>query len=95
MPNEPAPTDTVPVGPPTGGSRVKICTTPPAALPYCSAAGPRSTSTRSADARLALDTWPWPSGMVAGMPSIRMRTPRMPKVDRVPKPRTESCRSCE
>ena len=49
---------------------------------------------RAADIRLAVAAWPWPSGMVAGMPSIRMRTPRTPKVERVPKPRTDSCKSC-
>ena len=31
--------------------------------------------------------------MVAGMPSTISRTPRMPKVERAPKPRIDSCRS--
>ena len=33
-------------------------------------------------------------GKVAGMPSTYSRTPRMPKVERAPKPRIETCTSC-
>ena len=73
---------------------VKICTTPPDELPYSDEKGPRSTSTRSAEPKSTCDNWPWPSGMVAGMPSTYKRTPRTPNVERAPKPRTESCRSC-
>ena len=35
----------------------------------------------------------WPSGMVAGMPSTMSLRPRMPKVEREPKPRIDICRS--
>jgi hypothetical protein len=40
------------------------------------------------------DTCPCPSGIVAGTPSRYRRTPRMPKLARVPKPRIEICSSC-
>ncbi|CCF68938.1 TonB-dependent receptor domain protein [Xanthomonas citri pv. punicae str. LMG 859] len=40
------------------------------------------------------DSWPWPSGMLAGMPSTNSRTPRTPKVERAPKPRIDSWVSC-
>jgi hypothetical protein len=33
-------------------------------------------------------------GVATGMPSTYSRTPRMPKVERAPKPRTEICTSC-
>ena len=68
--------------------------TPPEALPYSAENGPRSTSTRSAPARSKCATWPWPSGMVAGMPSAYRRRPRTPKPARAPKPRLLICRSC-
>lgn len=82
-----------PAPPPGRGSRVVTWMTPPAALPYSCAMGPRSTSTCAALASCAVAAWPWPSGMVAGMPSTSNRTPRTPKVEREPKPRTEICRS--
>ena len=40
------------------------------------------------------ETWPWPSGIVAGMPSAYRRSPRTPKLARAPKPRIDTCRSC-
>ena len=49
---------------------------------------------RSAEARSKCETWPCPSGAVAGMPSAYRRKPRTPKVERAPKPRMEICRSC-
>ena len=49
---------------------------------------------RSAPARLKCDSWPWPSGIDAGMPSAYSRSPRTPKVARAPKPRIDSCVSC-
>ncbi|MDT4849739.1 hypothetical protein FQZ97_838670 [compost metagenome] len=73
---------------------VNTCSTPADELPYSCASGPRSTSMRSADGRLMVEAWPWPSGMVAGMPSTMRRAPRMPKGAREPEPRMESCRSC-
>src|SRR3546814_20846329 len=54
--------------------------------------GRQRTSTRPADSSMQCDTWPWPSGMVAGMPSLYRRTPRMPKLARAPKPRIDTCR---
>ena len=68
--------------------------TPPAALPYSAENGPRSTSMRSAEPSAKVAACPWPSGMVAGMPSAIRRMPRTPKVARAPKPREEICRSC-
>ncbi|AQF94281.1 Uncharacterised protein [Bordetella pertussis] len=81
----------------SGGSlpcSVNTCTTPPDELPYRAENGPRSTSTRPAEPMSMFEVWPWPSGMVAGMPSTYSRTPRTPKVERAPKPRIDSCRSC-
>jgi hypothetical protein len=49
---------------------------------------------RDTDPRLMVDACPCPSGIVAGIPSISTRRPRMPKVDREPKPRIDTCRSC-
>ena len=68
--------------------------TPPEPLPYSAENGPRSTSTRSAPARSKCETWPWPSGPAAGMPSVYRRMPRTPKLARAPKPRELICRSC-
>src|SRR5690606_13584499 len=65
-------------------------TTPPDELPWSAEKGPRSTSIRSAPARLKCESWPWPSGIEAGMPSAYSRSPRTPKVARAPKPRIES-----
>ncbi|MNN58053.1 hypothetical protein D3C81_1730790 [compost metagenome] len=70
-----------------------ILITPPEALPYRAENGPRSTSTLSMLERSIFEVCPWPSGIVAGMPSTYMRIPRTPKVERAPKPRMESCRS--
>jgi hypothetical protein len=47
-------------------SAVKIWITPPDELPYSAENGPRRTSMRSAEPRLKFETWPWPSGIVAG-----------------------------
>jgi hypothetical protein len=55
--------------------------------------GPRKTSMRSAVSRLKVAAWPWPPGMVAGMPSAIRRRPRTPKAERAPKPRAEICKS--
>ena len=68
--------------------------TPPELLPYKAVKGPRSTSIRAAEARSKCVTCPWPSGIVAGMPSVYRRSPRTPNGARAPKPRDESCRSC-
>mgnify|MGYP003519632835 CR=1 FL=1 len=68
--------------------------TPPELLPYSTENGPRSTSTRWALARSKWLTWPWPSGIDAGMPSLYKRRPRTPKPARAPKPRELICRSC-
>jgi len=68
--------------------------TPPELLPYSTENGPRSTSMRCAPARSKWLTWPWPSGMVAGMPSVYRRRPRTPKPVRAPKPRALTCKSC-
>src|SRR5690606_29452757 len=65
-------------------------TTPPEELPCSAENGPRMTSMRSAPAITTCETWPWPSGMVAGMPSAYRRRPRTPKVERAPKPRIDS-----
>ncbi|MCW0423982.1 hypothetical protein NB705_002173 [Xanthomonas sacchari] len=75
-------------------SALHSCTTPPEELPYSAENGPRSTSTRSLPNRLKLDSWPWPSGIVAGMPSSSRRTPRTPNAERAPKPRIDSWVSC-
>ena len=48
---------------------VNIWITPPDELPYSAENGPRSTSMRSAAASGKFDTWPCPSGIVAGIPS--------------------------
>jgi hypothetical protein len=40
---------------------------------------------RAAEARSKCETWPWPSGPVAGMPSLYRRRPRTPKLARAPK----------
>ena len=75
-------------------SALKSWITPPDELPYSAENGPRNTSMRSAESRLKFDTWPEPSGIVAGMPSVYRRTPRTPNVERAPKPRIETCSSC-
>jgi hypothetical protein len=48
---------------------VNTCTTPPDELPYSAENGPRNTSMAAAEPRSTLEIWPWPSGIVAGMPS--------------------------
>ena len=68
--------------------------TPPEELPCSAVNGPRSTSIRAADARSKCETWPCPSGPVAGTPSTYRRRPRTPKVDRAPNPREEIWMSC-
>ena len=68
--------------------------TPPAALPYITDIGPRSTSRRCTFHQSSVPVWPWPSGWLKGTPSSYSRTPRTPNEARDPKPRTDSCRSC-
>src|SRR3546814_3003195 len=77
-----------------GGSALDTEMTPPDEFPYSAENGPRRTSTRPADSSLKCDTWPWPSGMVAGMPSLYRRTPRMPKLARVQNPPHNPCQPC-
>jgi hypothetical protein len=76
------------------GAALTSAITPPELAPYSAENGPRSTSRRCAPAMSKCDTCPWPSGIVAGMLSVYRRRPRMPKVERAPKPRELTCRSC-
>ena len=48
-----------------------------------------------ADSRSKRPVPPWPSGVLAGMPSARSLTPRTPKPARAPNPRTMICCSWE
>ncbi len=73
----------------SAGRSVESRITPPEALPYSAAAGPRITS---AEPSVAGSTWlrvVCPSGIVAGTPSTSTRTPRTPNCARAPKPRME------
>src|SRR5690554_4033457 len=81
-------------GSPAWPSALWIETTPPEELPCRAENGPRRTSMRSAPARLKCESWPWPSGIEAGMPSAYRRSPRTPTVARAPKARMDSCVSC-